>query len=281
MNKNSSDKKTAIMILVTFAVVIIVLLIIEFVPGIKYHEKTSKELLLEKYAALNNEYGDYIAANGDLYPEEVLTWCGFGEGYNEDDMMLVYNYPAHVNDYDSMSFTDEELNCKEIPALYMTDTRWGYEYDGDGTISRDGCAAVSITMANLYLNHNSEVDPVKVMDYAYNNDYIGFSGGIRSRHISDVLEHFGLKNTEHNFDKDEGGSGELTEAELKNALDKENTAVMAAMYGETFSGHAIIIRGYDENGFYINDPGDREKTEKVWKFDELKGELMRYWEINA
>ena len=56
---------------------------------------------------------------------------------------------------------------------------------------------------------------------------------------------------------------------------------MAAMHGDTFGGHALIVRGYDENGFYINDPADEENTAQAWDFDVFANELGRYWEISA
>lgn len=265
MKKPNSDKKNAVLILSVFAVIIAsMLLLIPF-------EKRNR--LYEKWGALaelaeSDERARFIIENEELYPEEILDTF-----YRQSDSLdYVYNYPFYKDSYKTMSFTEEELNSDTVPALYMNDYRWAYE-DG-GYVSSYGCAAVSITMANLYVNRNSDVDPIKVMRYADERGYYGF-GGIDEAGINDILDNFGIIYNEYICS--EGGA--LTESELKALLDKKNTAIMGAMQGSTFKGHAIIIRGYDENGFYINDPVSKDKTAQVWDFHIIMDDASRYWAI--
>ena len=165
----------------------------------------------------------------------------------------------------------------------MIDYSWGYE--DDRIISTDGCAFVSVTMANLYLNHNSNVDPVKAMRFATQQGFRGDNLGIKSESIPTLCEEYDLNCVEYRFDTDDEDQviweNRITEEQLKNALDKENTVILASMAGLYFGNHAIIIRGYDENGFYINDPDNEEYTSNPQTFEIIQKELYRYCEITA
>lgn len=259
-------KKTVISLAVLYAAVIIIMLaLIPVEQKNEYYKKWGKLAV----RAETDERARFAIENRELYSD---LW--FNLLYNDEDFELAYNFPFMQNSYANMSFTEEELHSKSAPALYMDDIRWVYE---DLSIKSQGCVAVSITMANLAVKHNSEVDPVKVIDYATEMDYYGF-GGIDTDAICDILDHFGMSVEEHFFDKDKGEK--ITEAELKAVLDSENSVVMASFQGDTFGNHALILRGYDDNGFYLNDPADPDNTAKVWDFSAFENELDCYWIIS-
>lgn len=256
-------KKTVIFLSVMYAAVIVILLALIPVEQKNVYYKKWGSLAVR---AETDERARFAIENRGLYPD---FW--FNMLYSDATFELAYNYPFKKDSYKSMSFTDAELNGG---AVYMDDERWIYE---DYGIRSQGCAAVTITMANLAVKHNSEVDPVKVMVYADEMGYYGL-GGIDQTAVKDILTYFGLFAEEHFFDKENGES--VTEAELKAAVDTEGTAVMAAVRGDTFGNHAFIIRGYGENGFYINDPASSERTDKAWDFSVFENELVYYWVIS-
>ena len=260
----ASNKKTAIVVSTVFAVILAVMLLL--IPLELKNQKYEKWGVLAELAE-TDQRAQFIIDNEELYPDDVLSYV-----YDEDEFDYIYNYPFFKDSYKTMSFTDEELNSAEVPELYMDDKRWAYEQNGE--VRSYGCAAVSITMANLYVNHNSDVDPVKIMNYADDMGYTGL-GGIIATNINSILDYFGISYTEYILEKP------LTESELKALLDNKDTVIMAAMNGETFGGHALIIKGYDENGFYINDPASEENTAQILDFEILKNEMGRYWIISA
>lgn len=263
-----SDKKMVFGLTGLFAAVIIIMLLL--IPIEKKHEYYQKwgELAVR---AETDERAKFAIDNADLYPE---IWFRMLYSESESTFDFAYNYPFNKDNYKSMTFTDEELNSEEIPAVYMNDTRWSYELGG--AVKTDGCVAVSVTMANLYLNHDSSVDPVKIISYASEMGYFGL-GGIGQENVSDIMTHFGMTSEEYVFDKKNGEK--ITESELKSAVDTEDAVVIAAVQGGTFGNHALIIRGYDENGFYINDPADPQKTASQWSFEVFENELVRYWVV--
>lgn len=274
------NKKTALTVGITYIVIIAVLLIIEFVPGVRYQKTFSEMTTEERYASIDDPYGygKAISENIGLYPDDILSLYDFEEA-DMDELRFVYDYPVHNNDYMNMSFKDEELNCTEIPELYMSDPRWGYERFGGNFIKTNGCSCVCLTMANLYLNHNAEADPVKVAIAAEEHNAItAFSTGISSSKIEEIAADFGMNAEAYDcYDTDY----RLTEEELKAALDKEDTVVLLNEMGETFGAHMVVVSGYDENGYRIIDPGNKEHTEKTWSFDELSAELAYFWKVTS
>lgn len=261
-----SDKKMIFGLIGLFAAVIVIMLLL--IPVEKKHEYYQKwgDLAVK---AETDERAKFVIDNAELYPE---YWFEMLYSESESKFDFAYNYPFYKDSYKTMTFTDEELNCNEIPEIYMNDTRWAYEMNG--AVKTEGCVAVSITMANLYLNHNGDVDPVKIISYANEMGYFGL-GGIDQENVSNIIEHLGMLSEEHILDKNNGEK--ITESELRATVDTEGAVIIVAVNGETFGNHALVIRGYDENGFYINDPASPEKTAMKWEFKVFENELVRYW----
>lgn len=255
-----SDKKMVFGLTGLFAAVIVIMLLL--IPVEKKHEYYQKWGKLAVLAE-TDERAKFAIENSELYPE---FW--FNMLYDDSRFDFAYSYPFNKDNYQKMTFTDEELNGG---AIYMNDNRWIYE---DYSIKNQGCVAVAITMVNLQLNHNADVDPVKVVNYANEMGYYGL-GGIGKEDVSDILTHFGMTFEEHIFEDEK----KVTESELKAAVDTDGAAVLAAVQGETFGNHAFIINDYDENGFYIKDPASPERTASQWDFEIFENELVRYWVV--
>lgn len=247
-------------------------------------EKRVREL--EEYgdlavAAESDERARYIIDNIDIYTKEfALKYNTADDDKKENTLNFIYNYAFHKDDYASMQFTAEELDAKEVPALYMSDFRWGYETIGGAFIKEQGCAAVSLTMANLYLNHNDNITPVIAARKAEECGGINILGGMNSLHIKQVAEGLGMNCVEYNYDSDLGGSGSADIETIQSVLDSGHV-LMAGMAGKTFGGHAIIIRECSDDGIiYINDPADAKKTEKAWNFEDIQQEIYYLWDLS-
>ncbi len=49
----------------------------------------------------------------------------------------------------------------------------------------------------------------------------------------------------------------------------------------TTTGHFILLWGYDENGFFVNDPNRRSTSEKIWDFETLQPQIKNLWELKG
>ncbi len=269
-----SDKVKIISVVTFFAVITAVLFLL--IPVEKEQELEAKYGILYTNAK-TDEKSAYIYEHIDEIPQEVLDYYYLDY---ENSLDFVYNYPEHKNDYASMSFTDEELNSDTVPQLYMDDNRWAYEPTDGGYIKYTGCMAVSLTMANLYLRNNSDVDPVKVFLVADYSDGFAMFGGIDNGAVQNILKNLGFTYEIYDYSPGTENEGNADMNVIRNALEQGHV-VMAGMQGETFGGHALIITSLSEDGtMRINDPADPEKTAQEWQFEELKDELYFIWDLS-
>ena len=67
---------------------------------------------------------------------------------------------------------------------------------------------------------------------------------------------------------------------MKQVLDQGGVLISSMRPGDfTTTGHFILIRGYDQNGFFVNDPNSRRNSEKQWDYETLSGQIKGLWEI--
>lgn len=266
------NKKTIIGVIGFFIVLIVVLFLL--VPVAEKNKRIEQWGRLAEEAETNS-MAEYIIENEALYTKDIIDIY-----YSDNEKLeFVYNYAFHKDDYITMNFTNEELKSDTVPALYMNDPRWGYEYINEMTISESGCAGVAVTMANLYLNNNGDADPVRVMDVAKSMSAITIFDFVVADYISDIALSFGMKADGVNCYQNQKTGVEHNE--LIAALDEENAVVMVNMMSEPFGNHMIIIRGYNDKGYYINDPASPENTAMLWDYETIEQGVAFYWIVTS
>ena len=48
----------------------------------------------------------------------------------------------------------------------------------------------------------------------------------------------------------------------------------------TSSGHYIVLTGWEDGAFRVNDPNSRLRSQKLWTYEELEGQIRNIWEIS-
>lgn len=271
----SDTKKTAVIMLTAFAVIIITMAAL--IPVEKKQQLYAKWGDIAALAETDTR-AQYIIENEELYPKELINIL---RRYPEEELAYVYNYPFHKDDYKTMSYTDEELDGR-IPVLYMHDNRWCYQtHEGFFFIKYSGCETVSLTMAYIGLTGKSDIDPYKIVLIADEMGAIGAFGGISNNYTMDMIHAIGLDAVEYSFvDESRQKDKSADIGTMKSILDSGHV-IMAGMVGDTFGTHAIIIRGYEGDSFYINDPEDEENSARLWSYEELDPEMYYMWDIYA
>lgn len=269
-----TQKKNIIAITSMFAIIVVILILL--LPVEEKNQRYEQFGRLAE-AAETDQRADYIIEHYEEYPKYITKLF-----YDDpENLEFVYNYAFCKNNYKYMSYTDEELNSESVPALYMFDERWCYETIGsrDEIINYEGCAYVAMTMAYIYLTGKSDIDPVILGDYSDFNGLNGkISAGIMTENIGKLCEMIGLKGEYHNFDAEFGGTPVESIDEISSLMGDDKVLIVA-MHGETFGGHALVIREINGNAIYFNDPASEEKTAQAWNFDEIKSELMAVWVV--
>ncbi len=65
---------------------------------------------------------------------------------------------------------------------------------------------------------------------------------------------------------------------MRATLDKGGVIVCAMGPGDfTATGHFIVIYGYDDEGFKVNDPNSTLRSSKGWKFEKIQRQIKKIW----
>lgn len=69
---------------------------------------------------------------------------------------------------------------------------------------------------------------------------------------------------------------------MKNALDDGAVLILALGPGDfTSSGHFIVVTGYTDGGFSVNDPNSRENSSRLWSYGRLASQISNLWSLSA
>lgn len=165
----------------------------------------------------------------------------------------------------------EDVEEGEVPLLLQWDKRWGYDNYGDKLIGAAGCGPTCMSMAYIYLTGDTEKNPREMAEFANENGY-NTEAGTKWDFFTEGATILGLKGSEMS----------VTEDGMKAALDYGNVIICSMKPGDfTKGGHFIVIRGYDKNGFWVNDPNSRINSEKQWDYDTLRYQIKGAWSIGA
>ena len=204
-----------------------------------------------------------ICRNSSQYPEAMLTALA-----NNPEMAdFVAGYP-NGSEYTAGGLTELEKE-QECPLLLQWDPRWGYEpYGGDSCIGLAGCGPTCLSMILYYLTRDETLTPDRIAAYSMENGYYVNGTGTAWALMEDFPAIYGIKATEPR----------MTERAVKAELDKGKVLICAMGQGDfTVSGHFIVIYGYGDSGFRVNDPNCVARSRRVWTFEEIKDQIKKVW----
>lgn len=188
---------------------------------------------------------------------------------NPDMADFVAGYPKADRDKVG-SFSKDEIE-EEHPLLLQWDKRWGYYEYGESIIAVSGCGPVCLSMVILGLKHEA-VLPSKVAQFSEREEYYVKGSGTSWQLMTEGAAHFGLNGRELS----------LNESSMRSVLDSSGMIICAMGPGDfTTEGHFIVIWGYDEEGFRVNDPNSRQRSSESWSFDRLRPQIKNLWGYTA
>lgn len=204
--------------------------------------------------------------DGNAYPEALLEMLE----KNEETYEFVTEYPNRADYMGKEIDIAKECQGQEVPLLMQWDLRWGYDNYGAEMIGVAGCGPTCMTMAYVHLTGDTSMNPRKMAEYAYENGFYT-EAGTSWNFFTEGAADLGLY----------GNEIPLGEGQMKGVLDNGGVIVCSMRPGDfTTTGHFILIRGYDENGFYVNDPNSRKNSERQWDFETLSPQIKCLWGMN-
>lgn len=189
---------------------------------------------------------------------------------NSETLGFVYHYPE-FKDKAWESDLSGDASCGSVPLLMQWDYRWGYKQYGEGLVGYTGCGPTCLSMVALYLTGNEAWDPGAVSDFAVENGYCVPGSGSSWTLISEGCSELGMTAREL----------PLSQSVMESTL-SEGTPIILALGAGDFSdfGHFIVLTGFTDEGFTVNDPNSRENSAKAWSYNTLSPQIRNIWAMD-
>ena len=225
-------------------------------------------------------------ATVDTSPEGIkeafLKTHGLTESDYLDQMFEVYEYFPEVRDFilnyplkkDSVP-EDADISgydrSQGVPLFIQWDEAWGYAAYGNGVCGISGCGPVSLSMVAYYLTGDTRYTPQYMMTFAKEEGHMNSGGGTN-------WSLFNKGAVELGFHVEEVP---LYENAIRKRLETGNPVVVNVGPGDfTRNGHYMVIVGYEDGMFRINDPFSRINSEKLWSYERIESQIKNLWMIS-
>ena len=202
-----------------------------------------------------------ICRNTSLYPESMLM--ALANNPEMADFVAGYGNGGAVTG----GLTDAEKE-NDFPLLLQWDPRWGYQTYGDSCVGVAGCGPTCLAMVMFYLTGDETLTPDVIANYAMEKGHYVSGTGTSWALIDSFPIWYGIEVSET----------KVAERAIKEELDKGKVLICAMGQGDfTVSGHFIVIYGYDDSGFWVNDPNCVARSRREWTFEEIEDQIKKIW----
>ena len=158
-----------------------------------------------------------------------------------------------------------------VPLFMQFDERWGYTEYGNSVCGLAGCGPTSLSMVAYYLTGNTKYTPVYMMKFAVENGHVGAKGGTNWTLFQQGPEKLGLVSKEI----------PLHEGTMAKYLQNGTPIVINVGPGDfTLHGHYMVLVGYEDGKFKLNDPFSYINSEKLWTYEQIEGQIKNLWAIS-
>ena len=183
-----------------------------------------------------------------------------------------YGYLAGGNTGDFvLDITPEEMMSSH-PLFLQYDPRWaGYPY-GMGTMQSSACGPTCFSMVIVGLTDIDAASPPRVAAYSMNHGYYVPGAGTSHQLFIQGCYDFGLYCE----------SVDISQEAMQEHLDRGEMLILSCRNGNfthSGAGHFIVIYGYDNNGFMVNDPASIERSGYYWPFSVIQSDIVKIYAL--
>lgn len=167
----------------------------------------------------------------------------------------------------SLKKQEPVVNTGKVPQYFQHDTKWGSEPYAGGTIADSGCGPTCLSMVVVHFTGDESKNPEWMAQYSTKKGYIQ-DGKTAWTMMSEGAKEFGVNVVQV----------PKSEEKMKQALEEGKVMITSMGPGVfTKAGHFIVISGYEDGKFVVNDPNSLENSEKRWKYDEFENQIKNIW----
>lgn len=212
--------------------------------------------------SINNEEIKKIYNHKELYPIVLL-----GSLVNNPEMTQFVSGYLDLKDESYGNFEVDDLKEKN-KLILQWDKRWGYESYGNSIIAVSGCAPTSLAMVISQLTDGPVVTPYDLAKFSEEKGYYVKGDGTSWGLMCDAANEYGISAQETSSNV----------ASMKKKLDDGQLIICTMNPGDfTSEGHFIVVYGYDESGFLVNDPNCVFRSKKSWDFNSFSSQIRNAW----
>ncbi len=225
----------------------------------------SSRQVLEKLEELG-QWDERIATirqNSEAYPEQLL------EALANNPEMADFVEGWLTAEHRAMGGLTESEKAEEYPLFLQWDPRWGYASYGDNScIAVSGCGPTCLSMVLYYLTGDESLTPDMIAEFSMERGYYLSGTGTLWALMEDVAPLYGVKVSQP----------KASEREMKAALDQGDVLILSMRPGDfTAGGHFIVIYGYDQDSFLVNDPNCVARSRLRWTYDQISRQMKNLW----
>lgn len=215
--------------------------------------------LIDNMESMYNE----IFMHTGQYPDELLESLE----KNPELLDFVYNYPKNKNKQFNIDISGE-VNSNKVPLFIQWDERWGYSSYGDSIIAVSGCGPTCLSMVAAYILHDNKMNPKWMAEFSEDNGYVTQNGATMWALMNEGARMLGMESTVIPLD----------ENKIFNTLKEGKPIICSVGPGDfTTEGHFIVMTGVKDGKIVVNDPNSRVRSEKLWEFSDIKGQIKNLW----
>ncbi len=216
-----------------------------------------------------------FAAEHDLtmedYPEKIIELLE----RNPEAQEYALNYPLEYgkeHEIDISGYADYE----GVPLFIQWDKQWGYLDYAGSVAGLSACGPTCLSMVTYYFTRDSEMTPAYMMEFAEENGYGLAGSGTQWSLFSQGAEKLGLNMKELTADQI------ASEEQIAKVLNSGRLIVVNVKPGIfTTVGHYMVVVGYEDGKFRINDPNSPANSEKLWEFEEFAQDIKMMWSFSG
>ena len=231
----------------------------------KPKERTNREII-RRLEELGKDSGliAQVSESHQYYPEQLLAALA-----NNPEMA---DFAAHYLE-NKGTVTGEGLSeserSQEYPLFLQWDPRWGYaSYGDDSVVGLSGCGPTALSMVLYYLTGNEELTPDKIAAYSMQKGYYMSGTGTAWLLLEEVPPIYGVSVSQP----------EKNERVMRQALDRGELIICSMGPGDfTIGGHFVVVYGYTEDGFLLNDPNCVARSRQAWPYSQIGGQIKHIW----
>lgn len=218
--------------------------------------------MIQGFADTDTEYKD-IYDNAAVFSDDLLRYVAV----NPEMKRFVIDYIAKISIVFEGNYT-LTVPSDGVPLYLQFDEQWGYADYGDSVIAIRGAGPTCLSMAYTYLKQDGTQNPIKIGDMAMNYGYLTEEGATADVLFTEGAANLGLKSTETAVDKDA----------MTSALKEGKVIICAVNSGDfTKTSSYIVIKGYKDGLFLINDPMSEARSKVGWDFPRLSTQIAKMW----